>query len=116
MLRRQRTPRRRNKASSHRISLRRAELLQHGLVRLVAEPGPGWHVDQAIGIDGDAATPEARGPLHVKDFDEPFVPCRQQLQRRKKARTEIGRMRKDPDAELVGDRWRRSRLVAPPRI
>src|SRR5438445_6765655 len=52
---------------------RHAVLLHDGLVRFIAEPGLLRDLDVAIGIDIDAAAPQACGALHVKHLDETCV-------------------------------------------
>src|SRR6266436_5148830 len=82
---------------------RNAVSLHDVLVRFIAEPRPLRHLDTAGRIGIDAAAPEARGALHVEDFDEVVVTERHELQRRQKARPEIGRMRNKLDAQLIGE-------------
>jgi hypothetical protein len=45
-------------------------LLHDGLVRLVTEPGPCGTSTSPLGIDIDAAAPQACGALHVEHLDE----------------------------------------------
>jgi hypothetical protein len=94
-----------------------AVLLHDGLVGLVTEPRPLRHLDIALGIDIDAAAPQACGALHVEHLDEACVIAqRHQLQRRQQARPEIRRMRRQPDAELVGQRCDFRYSVMPPTL
>jgi hypothetical protein len=81
----------------------RAYAFHDGSVRLIAKSGPLRDLDVAIAVDVDAAAPQACGALHVEYLDEAGVVAqRHQLQRRQQARPEIRRMRRQPDAEFVG--------------
>jgi hypothetical protein len=72
-------------------------------VRLIAEARTVRQGDAAIGVDIDAAAPKTGLALHVEHLHEGAVIAkRQKLEGGEEARSEVGRMRREPGSHGIG--------------